>query len=267
MRRLRLCILLPLLFLVTGCVTKPENPSFPLTVDRAQASLASMREQPRPTTRPIVIISGFNDPGIGGWLIREELRPLLCDGKFILVALPFTPTFEECRHEVIAAVDRASEKHDPAATVEVDVIGVSMGGLVARYAAMPIAGERRLRAARIFTVSSPHQGAKLAFLPTWDGKQIAMRPGSRFLQDVAAGDATADYELVPYVRLGDVTVGERNAAPPGKVAWWVPNRLLQLSHGMAGMDPRIVADIARRLRGEEPFTKEPRAPLPVADAR
>src|SRR3954467_11240719 len=152
MRRLRLRILLVLLLLAAGCVTSPENPSFSLTVNRAQASLAAMREHPAPATRPIVIINGFYDPGIGGWLMRERLRPLVRDGKFLLVSLPFTPNFKQCRREVIAAVDRACKSDDNQATAEVDVIGISMGGLVARYAAMPICGERRLRAARMFTV-------------------------------------------------------------------------------------------------------------------
>jgi hypothetical protein len=43
---------------------------------------------------------------------------------------------------------------------------------------------------------------------------------------------------------------------------WVPNLLLEDSHLTAFSDPRIIGDIARRLRGETPFTSEPAEPLP-----
>ena len=39
-------------------------------------------------------------------------------------------------------------------------------------------------------------------------------------------------------------------------------RNLQGAHLMASKDPRIVADIARRLRGEPPFATTPAEPLP-----
>jgi hypothetical protein len=71
------------------------------------------------------------------------------------------------------------------------------------------------------------------------------------------------YRLFAYVRLGDGVVGEEHAAPPGVNAWWVPNGL-SFSHLLAGYDDRILADILRRLRDEEPYSIEPAAPLPGA---
>jgi hypothetical protein len=37
---------------------------------------------------------------------------------------------------------------------------------------------------------------------------------------------------------------------------------MQGAHLAAHTDPRLLADIARRLRNETPFTTEPRTPLP-----
>jgi pimeloyl-ACP methyl ester carboxylesterase len=145
---------------------------------------------------------------------------------------------------------------------QVDVIGLSMGGLVARYAAAPIAGKPRLNAARIFTISAPHNGAVLAKVPTWDRKVIDMRPGSKFLADLAKYDASKNYELIPYVRLRDHTVGPQYAAPPGATAWWVDTPPLEPAHIGALLDPRITADIVLRLRDEAPLTHNPPAPLP-----
>ncbi len=64
---------------------------------------------------------------------------------------------------VIDAVDQKFPSSDPEVTTEVDVIGYSMGGLAARYAAMPATAvnlsKRRLQIGRLFTISSPHRGA------------------------------------------------------------------------------------------------------------
>ena len=85
-----------------------------------------------------------------------------------------------------------------------------------------------------------------------------MRTESEFLETLNAEEP--DYEIVPYARLGDEVVGASNAAPPGRNPWWV-SRSWFFAHA-GSTDMRILADIARRLRGEEPFAIDPPAPLP-----
>jgi hypothetical protein len=101
-----------------------------------------------------------------------------------------------------------------------------------------------------------------------------MRHGSQFLSGLDAAiqaKATPDdaaYPIYPYVRRHDGWIGESNAAPPGwPAAWWVPNQPFQDAHIGCCTDPRIVADVARRLRGETPFTLDPPAPLPGEKVR
>ncbi len=77
-------------------------------------------------------------------------------------------------------------------------------------------GRRRLRIARLMTISTPHRGAAMAALPTIESRVRDMRAGSAFL--CALDDCEAGYELVPYCRLNDWIVGEENAAPPGREA-------------------------------------------------
>jgi pimeloyl-ACP methyl ester carboxylesterase len=225
-----------------------------------------MRADAKPLDRPLVLVGGYHDPGIGAALLRWELDPLIADRRVIAVCLLSEPTFDDCRRSIIKAVERAFPSDDPSRTTEVDVIGISMGGLAARYAALPKPGERALRIARLFTVSSPLSGAELAKLPTGDSKQIDMRIGSSFLRQFNAPATTQpavqSYELIPYVRLHDAIVGARHAGPIGRPAWWVPDHPLEPSHGLSCLDDRIVADIARRLRDEPPFTTEPPAPVP-----
>ena len=102
----------------------------------------------------------------------------------------------------------------------------------------------------------------MALMPTLNQLQIDMRPGSAFLRALNQGRKDSDYPIYPYVRLGDRVVGEVNTAPPGQTAWWVSNLPLQGAHISAYNDPRIHADIVRRLQDKAPYTTEPVAPIP-----
>ncbi len=68
-----------------------------------------------------------------------------------------------------------------------DLIGFSMGGLIARYYLQRLGGLARV--ARFISIAAPHHGthlARLGSLPGW----VQMRPGSEFLRDLA-NDAEA----------------------------------------------------------------------------
>jgi pimeloyl-ACP methyl ester carboxylesterase len=255
-----------LVLLGAGCAA-PTNPSFPLSVSDAKAALREMEAKPKPLARPLVVLGGYHDPGLGAFVWRNEVRRWASDARIVDVSFARRGDFDACRRAVIAAVDRAFPTNDPNATVEVDVIGASMGGLVGRYAAVEKPGERRLRVARLITVSSPHRGAAWAGLPALSRLHADMRDGSAFLRNLERAESateTDDYELVPYVRLGDRIVGAHNAAPNGVNAWWLPDRPFEPAHVAVNLDPRIRADVARRLRGEVPFTKAPGAPVPAS---
>jgi hypothetical protein len=260
---------LSLAIVLAACsADRPFNPSFPLTVARADEAYRQMKDDPKPLERPLVIALGFADPGLGGITLTHRLLRVLqmLDAKKLLytkVVFWSDATFDACRNRLIAKVEQAWPSDDEQWTTEVDVIGISMGGLVAEYAATPRAdGGKRLRMRRLFTISTPHCGAALAGLPSLDRRVIDMRADSPFLRSLSEATASAEYELIPYVRLNDAIVGAANAAPSGRAAWWIANIPGQPAHLLASSDPRIVADIARRLRNEQPFTIDPPAPLP-----
>ncbi len=253
----------PLLFalaasvaLSTGCATGPVNPEFPLSVGDAQADLRRIRSSPTSLARPVVVLGGWADPGFATSTLRQSIEksfvaPRVVDVSFVLIG-----DFDDCRERVLDRVDEALGRDDDGQPIEVDVIAVSMGGVVARYAAVERDAEpaRRLRIARLFTIASPHRGAAMAPLPTFDPLQIAMRPGSPFLAQLESERSRQDFPIIPYVRLGDAIVGSEQAAPFGQAVFWVPNRPLEGAHLTAFSDPRIQADIFRRLRGEPPHT-------------
>jgi pimeloyl-ACP methyl ester carboxylesterase len=228
--------------------------------------MIDIRAEKRPLDRPLIIVGGFLNPNFSTMYFATYFQRITCDSRVIPVSLGTCTSFEECRQRIIAAVDQTCPNDDPNWTASVDVIGLSLGGLAARYAAAPsrdATHARRLRIARLFTISSPHTGATLAATISLIQFHRDMRPGSEFLQWVASADTSAAYELYPYVHLNDDIVGEHNAAPPGVNPWWLPNSPPISPHLSAMLDERILADISRRLRNEQPFTRAPAQALPA----
>jgi hypothetical protein len=264
--RLMPAICLPLL--LAACATHPDNPSFAVTVEAADAAIKQMRADPKPLERPLLIIGGFWDPNFSPPLFRNHFKKSAGDDHMMVtVSIGFCGSFAECRRKVIEAIESKFPSSDPNWTSEVDVIGASLGGLTARYAAAPSEdpnAPRRLKIKRLFSIASPHSGATLAKLFALTAFHRDMRPESPFLKKLAEHDHDARYEIYPYVWLGDGIVGPQYAAPPGMNPLWLPALPLHPTHGGAMIDSRILADIGRRLRGEEGFAKIPGAPLPGA---
>ncbi len=258
--------LILLLTVLAGCTQDPSNPAFPVTSEQARDAIVAMRQNPRRLDRPLVIVGGFADVNVSPPLFAGFFRRIASeDSKIITVSVGVAQSFETCRQDVIAAVDKECPTDDPQWTTEVDVVGASLGGLVARYAAAPSRDPgrpRRLKIHALYSISSPHAGAKLADAVALTDYHRDMRGGSDFMKMLAAADTSAGYELVPYVRLHDDIVGEQYAAPPGRNPYWLPNPPLSLSHLGAMLDDRILGDIARRLRNETPFTQPVATPLP-----
>lgn len=271
LRRTRLAALLVAPLTIVGC--GPANPSFNVSETEAYRAFESMAMRPVAAERPVLILGGFGDPGIASGTICDVMQSAFSTDEFIVVRFTDCENFDDCRARVIAAVDAtpSSIGHVPGETgetIEVDVIGNSMGGLVARYAAIPAdrlaCGDgRRLKIRRLYTISTPHRGAALARLLEHDDLVGAMCAGSHVLELLDQALSDADYELVCYCRLNDEVVGTANTAPPGMTPYWLPTPPLQFAHLLAYADRRILADIAHRLRNEPPFTSAPPAPLPI----
>jgi hypothetical protein len=223
-----------------------------------------MAQKPLPLKRPLVIIGGTADIGIGLLMVGSKIKRTIDDDRVLSIS-NFVGDFEDCRSRVIRAVDERFPTNDPHWTTEVDVVAMSMGGLVGRYAAAPSRiepGGRRLRIANFYSLSVPNRGARWAKFPSFFSAHVDMRPGSTFLQYLDMPPNRGSYPIFAYTRLTDQVVGQENTAPTGGQVWWVPNPFLGDSHGGAHGDDRILADVARRLRGQTPYSRLPAAPLP-----
>jgi len=249
-----------LLSLVSCACSAPVNPSFQLSIDDANRALAGMGARRVPLERPLVVIAGYNDPGIAAPFFKKTFGGVVTNPQWVVDVTPDGSTFDEFRKQLLDAVDRAFGGGETTETIEVDVVALSMGGLVARYAAVDDRQQhrQRLKIARLFTLSTPHRGAKLAWVPTFSAVQKDMRPGSQFLKRLPH----PDYPVYAYARLGDNIVGEENAAMEGQYPWWVANRPMEDAHLACYSDPRLLADIARRLRNEPGYATWPPTAFP-----
>ncbi|MEM6393463.1 MAG: hypothetical protein AAF797_11870 [Planctomycetota bacterium] len=246
-----------------GC-TGPTNPSFDIDRKHAREAIREMRASPVEPVRPILVVGPFLDPAIAEWQMRHQVRQAFEPDRVVGVSFPFWSNFDYCREQVIDAVEAEFPSDDPDWTTEVDVIAFSMGGLVARYAASPNdeADRKQLRIARLYTVCSPHQGSGLAKFPSLLPLVRAMAPGSPFLTELNGQFDDAPYTLTAYTRLTDPIVAPTRASPEGHPVRWVHPPPFSLAHNFALDDPRLIADILRRLRNEPPLSTDPPAPLP-----
>jgi hypothetical protein len=256
--------------LILGCAA-PRNPSFDLSIRDAKRDIKRMKADPKPLERPVVVVTGWADMMFMSMHWRPILRDTVGQRETVVVNFWGADTFDAARAKVIEAINERWPSEDPDQTIEVDVVAFSMGGLVARYAALPCIDaetqpKRRLKIARLFTLATPHQGADWAAIPTFDKRVIDMRKDSAFLGYVDKHLAEAEYQLIAYARLGDAIVGVPNTAPPGITPWWVHTPPLGWAHVSAHRDSRLTADILRRLRGESPWTTSPPAPAPGTPA-
>lgn len=250
----------------TACVAvHTDLPHYPATRDEIRDEIRRLRAEPVELERPVVVLSGYRAAHSMAARAAHELARLTSGNQGDTLAVSYTLTGDIERAAAIA-IDRINRRwpsDDPERTIEVDVVAISMGGLVARVAALPpserprASGDEtgmRLNARRVYTLGTPHRGALLAERVRPDQAARDMRPGSWFLERLDETLDAREYELICYAHLGDGWVGARNSAPAGMTPIWTGGTRL-FSHFSISGSPRILVDIARRLRGEDPLAE------------
>jgi triacylglycerol lipase len=143
------------------------------------ASIPSPAASPRTVALPpIVLVHGiFRDHRI----MRHLAKAFVAAGRRVL-----SPDLRPCNGSVpIAALaGQLAEflEHNLSADERCDIVGHSLGGLVARAYVQRGGGRARVR--RLVTLASPHHGSLLAWLLPGRGSRD-LRPGSPFLRDLA----------------------------------------------------------------------------------
>lgn len=237
-----------------------KNPDFHLDSDALADALAKMFARKVPLLRPVLLLAGWRSPEFGGRVLASRLSELTCGDldQFWPLAYPMRGDLKRIASMVAVKVhDRWPGEGQE--TIPIDVVGHSMGGLVARLAALSDRHGPRLRIKRLFTLATPHQGARLATRIAPDAAARDMKPGSALLKKLDEDLETNPFELFPYAHLNDAWVGAKNTAPPGRDPFWTPGTRV-FSHFSIHEDRLIQADIARRLRGEKPIATKATPP-------
>jgi pimeloyl-ACP methyl ester carboxylesterase len=244
-------------------VCQPENLAIGTTRQEALAEIGRMRQTPVVLARPIVVVDGWRGPGFVADGLADQVRRATSGREQDVLAFSYFwgSNFDQVTGRLVAAVDEKWPSPSADETVEVDVVGFSAGGLVARWAALPAAERaragqppgtptgKRLRVARLYTLATPHAGADMADRMSTDSMTDDMDPASAFLQALNGRAGGEGYELVCYAQTGDLWVGARHAAPPGSTPIWT-HGAWNGGHMSIRRNAIFVADICRRLRGE-----------------
>ncbi len=243
----------------SGCFrVHVDNPAYPASDTEIEVDWERMSDHHVPLGRPVVVLGGYHALNSFPDRVENKLISVTSgdDDDFLVVSYPWTSNLGVAADMVIQQVDERWPSGDSQETIEVDVVGVSMGGIVAREAALaqPLRGgpRKRLKIRRLYTLASPHQGATAAKYFAFDQAARDMKPGSAYLEQLNAKLDESRYELVSYAQLRDSTVGALRAAPPGQQPIWASGTF-GWSHYTTPGNIRLLADIARRLRGEEPW--------------
>ncbi len=213
----------------------------------AQRELARMQGDPRPLVRRLVVVPGYRAHKRMGKALANTLRGVVTEPGWIIEQHHTSShSFEHAGARVLHAIGEAWGREEP-----IDFVGVSMGGLLGRWLAMP--EHAGLPIERLFTISTPHRGANAAKIATFDDSARAMIPGSERLAELDGALADAEYTMRCYARTRDWWVGTGRLAPVGYAPITVRTPLWEPAHFMSSYDVRTLVDIARHVRGEEPW--------------
>lgn len=138
-----------------------------------------------PSRNPVLLIHGIWDTGA---IFRPMARYLTGLG-WAVYDLSLTPNNGDACLDALAkqVADYVDQTFSP--DTPFDLVGFSMGGLVARYYVQRLGGIRRVQ--RFITLSSPHNGTWVAYGSLRPGC-MQMRPNHPFLQDLNRDIAMLD---------------------------------------------------------------------------
>ncbi|MGA4850752.1 esterase/lipase family protein [Streptomyces sp. G5(2025)] len=153
-----------------------------ITQERRAAPVQPPPDAPRlpPDGRPpVLLLHGFIDNRSVFVLLR---RALAQDGGRRVESLNYSPLTCDIRTAAELLGRHVEELCERTGHRRVDIVGHSLGGLIARYYAQRLGGDIRVRT--LVTLGTPHAGTRVA--PLADAHPIVrqMRPGSAVIEEL-----------------------------------------------------------------------------------
>ncbi|WP_221347834.1 lipase family alpha/beta hydrolase [Streptomyces beigongshangae] len=202
---------------------------------------------PVPTGPPVVLLHGFVDNRSVFVLLRRSLAQ---HGRQRIESLNHSPLTCDIRTAAELLGRHLEEICERTGHQEVDIVGHSLGGLIARYYVQRLGGDVRVRT--LVTLGTPHTGTRVA--PLMDAHPVVrqMRPGSDVLKELC--------EPAPHCRTRFVSFWsdlDQLMVPLETARIEHPDLLVQnvrvsgIGHLALPVHPAVVAGIRRALDAEE----------------
>lgn len=134
---------------------------------------------PTPTRPPVVLLHGFIDNRSVFVMLRRSLAQ---HGRQQIESLNYSPLTCDIRTAAELLGRHIEEICERTGHHEVDIVGHSLGGLIARYYVQCLGGDVRVRT--LVTLGTPHSGTRV--VPLMNAHPIVrqMRPGSGVLDEL-----------------------------------------------------------------------------------
>ena len=164
-----------LLLYPSGVLQERRAPAVPLPSPDGPAQL------PTEAKPPVVLLHGFIDNRSVFVLLRRSLAQ---HGRQQIESLNYSPLTCDIRTAAELLGRHIEGICERTGSERVDIVGHSLGGLIARYYVQRLGGDTRVRT--LVTLGTPHSGTSL--LPLADAHPVIrqMRPGSEVLGELAA---------------------------------------------------------------------------------
>ncbi|MGW2208374.1 esterase/lipase family protein [Streptomyces sp. NPDC001781] len=154
-----------------------------LTQERRRAALpvpAGTARLPVPTGPPVVLVHGFIDNRSVFVLLRRSLAQ---HGRQRVESLNYSPLTCDIRTAAELLGRHVEEICERTGSAHVDIVGHSLGGLIARYYAQCLGGDIRVRT--VVTLGTPHSGTRAIPLANAHPIVRQMRPDSPVIEELA----------------------------------------------------------------------------------
>ncbi|MFE1954521.1 esterase/lipase family protein [Streptomyces sp. NPDC059524] len=152
-----------------------------LTPERRAPRVPAPADVPSATPErpPVLLLHGFIDNRSVFVLLR---RALAQHGTRHLESLNYSPLTCDIKAAATLLGRHVEELCERTGRDRIDIVGHSLGGLIARYYVQRLGGDRRVRT--VVTLGTPHSGTRVA--PLADAHPIVrqMRPGSSVIEEL-----------------------------------------------------------------------------------
>ncbi|GJF18935.1 esterase/lipase family protein [Streptomyces flaveolus] len=145
-----------------------------------KSSTAPTAQLPGPTSPPVVLLHGFIDNRSVFLLLRRSLAQ---HGRQQIESLNYSPLTCDIRCAAELLGRHIEEICERTGSDRVDVVGHSLGGLIARYYVQRLGGDLRVRT--LVTLGTPHAGTRVVPLANAHPIVRQMRPGSAVIEELA----------------------------------------------------------------------------------